>query len=39
MDLFDRYDNSITQLIIINLIVLVGPCLAIGMSSKKKADS
>ena len=38
-DLFDRYDDNITQHITINLIVTVIPCLATGMLSKDKADS
>ena len=39
MDLFDRYDDNITQHITINLIVTVGPCLATEMLSEEKADS
>ena len=39
MDLFDTYDDNITQHIIINLIVTVGPCLGTGTSSEEKADS
>ena len=39
MDHFDRYDDNIAQHIIINLIVVVGPCLATGTSSEVKADS
>ena len=38
MDLFDRYDDNIAQHITINLIVMVGPCLATGASSDEKAD-
>ena len=39
MDLFDRYDDKITQHITINLIVTVRACLATGTLSKDKADS
>ena len=39
MDLFDRYDDNIAQHITINLIVTVGPFLATGTSSEKKANS
>ena len=39
MDHFNRYDNNIAQHITINLIVMVGPCLATGTSSEEKADS
>ena len=35
IDLFDRYAKLIT----INLIVMVGPCLATVMLSEEKADS
>ena len=39
MDHFDRHDNNIYRHITINLIVMVGPCLATGTSSEVKADS
>ena len=39
MDRFDRYDDNIAQHITINFIMTVGPCLATGMSSEKKAES
>ena len=39
MNRFDRYDDNITQHITINLIVMVGPCLATGTSNEEKADS
>ena len=39
MDLFDRYNDNITQHITINMIVTVRPCLATGMSSEETANS
>ena len=39
MNLFDRYDGNIALDITINLIVMVGPCLASGTSSEEKANS
>ena len=39
MDLFARYDDNITKHITINLIVMVGQCLATGTLSEEKADS
>ena len=39
MDLFDRYDDNITQHITINLLMTVRPFLAIGLLSEEKADS
>ena len=39
MYLFDRYGDNITQHVIINLIVTVGPCQATGMSREEKTDS
>ena len=38
MDLFDRCDDNIMQHIIINLIMMVTPCLATGMLGEGKAD-
>ena len=38
-NLFDKYNNKITQHITINLIVAVGKCLATGTLSEEKADS
>ena len=39
MFLFGKHDDNISQHITINLILTVGPCLATGMLSEKKADT
>ena len=39
IELFDMYDDNISQHITINLIVMIRPCLASVTLSEKKADT